>query len=174
MTVEQQIGQAVSTAIRNSVFLARESKEDVFALHARAAMSALAPFVDELERFREHSITLNTIGWKLAVALGDVPEGADQTTGNPIEQAERLIGQRDDALRTVQALMAERPEICTCPGMPHDPVTDCPVHPEQLVERWAADPSTSDTGYRGVNTVATELANPPDASNGSNQETATT
>jgi len=48
---------------------------------------------EELERFREHSVTLNSVGWRMAVALGDVPEGADRVEGNPLEQVDRLIAE---------------------------------------------------------------------------------
>jgi hypothetical protein len=56
------------------------------------------------DRLREHSVTLNSIGWKMATALGDVLEGAEQVRGNPVEQADRLIAERDEAWR----LLAER------------------------------------------------------------------
>ena len=48
---------------------------------------------EELERFREHSVTLNSVGRRMAVALGDVPEGADRVEGNPLEQVDRLIAE---------------------------------------------------------------------------------
>lgn len=50
----------------------------------------IAAITAERDQFREHSITLNTISWKIAEALGQVPEGADHIEGNPIEQAREL------------------------------------------------------------------------------------
>lgn len=55
----------------------------------------LADYIDALtadrDRLREHSVTLNTVTWKIAEALGDVPPGADQITGDPIERADRIV-----------------------------------------------------------------------------------
>nr|MDT0658069.1 hypothetical protein [Micromonospora sp. DSM 115978] len=50
--------------------------------------------VAEMERLRAHSITLNSIAWSIAVALGDVPDGATQITGDPVKQTARLIADR--------------------------------------------------------------------------------
>lgn len=33
---------------------------------------------DDLEKFRQHSILLNQVAWKISQALGDVPEGATE------------------------------------------------------------------------------------------------
>jgi len=79
---------------------------DVYRSDARAAVDALARAgrlrdattcdetrTEELERFRQHSVTLNSVGWRMAVALGDVPEGADRVEGNPLEQVDRLIAE---------------------------------------------------------------------------------
>ncbi len=69
----------------------------------RAAEQLLA----EVERLREHSVTLNTVGFKLAEALGDVPDGQDWTVGNPVEQAERLIKAKAEALAEAERLRGE-------------------------------------------------------------------
>lgn len=47
----------------------------------------------EVEQLRKHSITLNSISWRIAAALGDVPDGADSIEGDPSEQADRLIAE---------------------------------------------------------------------------------
>jgi uncharacterized coiled-coil DUF342 family protein len=58
----------------------------------------------ERDRLREHSITLNTITWDIATALGDVPEGADTIRGRPTERAHRLIAE-------VEQLRDERDQV---------------------------------------------------------------
>ena len=47
----------------------------------------------EVERLRVHSTTLNSVAWKIASAIGDVPNGADQITGNAEDLADRLIAE---------------------------------------------------------------------------------
>ncbi len=47
----------------------------------------------EVDRLIEHSQMLNTIGWRIATTLGDVPEGAEQIEGKPVDQADRLIAE---------------------------------------------------------------------------------
>jgi hypothetical protein len=34
--------------------------------------------MDDLEKFRQHSILLNQVAWKISKALGDIPEGVDK------------------------------------------------------------------------------------------------
>jgi hypothetical protein len=51
------------------------------------------------DRLRGHSTTLNTIAWKIATVLGDVPEGAEAIQGNAVEQADRLIAELATARR---------------------------------------------------------------------------
>jgi hypothetical protein len=86
----------------------------------------------QVARYREHSTTLNTVAYKLAEAVGDIPHGQLWSEGNPVELAERLIakcdklwndcalaeserdearaelavvtGERDDALLTIQSM----------------------------------------------------------------------
>lgn len=59
----------------------------------------------ERDRYREHSIALNTIAWRIASALGDVPAGADRITGDPVEQADRLIAELEH-IRTGLTVLA--------------------------------------------------------------------
>jgi hypothetical protein len=47
----------------------------------------------ERERHLEHSVALNTVAWKLAEALGDIPHGQTWAEGNPVEMADRLIAE---------------------------------------------------------------------------------
>jgi hypothetical protein len=62
-----------------------------------AAVNALPALLKECARYREHSTVLNTIAWKIAVALGDVPPGAEQVEGSPVAQAERLVAELEAA-----------------------------------------------------------------------------
>jgi hypothetical protein len=62
-------------------------------LNIGASANDVPPLLAEVQRLREHSITLNSVGWKLAQALGNVPADADQVEGNPIDLAERLIAE---------------------------------------------------------------------------------
>lgn len=62
----------------------------------------------EAERLREHSVVLNTVAFKLAQALGDIPEGQHRGEGDPVELAERLIAERDQLMREGVDAMAER------------------------------------------------------------------
>lgn len=61
------------------------------------AAGLIDKFAAEAEMMRDHAVTLNAVAWKMAVALGDVPEGAERVEGNPVELAERLIAERDAA-----------------------------------------------------------------------------
>ena len=47
----------------------------------------------ERDRYREHSVTLNSIAWRIASALGDVPDGADQIPSDPVGRTDRLIAE---------------------------------------------------------------------------------
>lgn len=99
----------------------------IAALHyARRAVAENAQLRDEHERYRQHSITLNTIGYAIAEALGEAKDGVAH--GNPEDQVRRLIAEletyrRDDQhiidLRpdgwTIQHPMACRPDLFTCP-----------------------------------------------------------
>lgn len=51
----------------------------------------------EVDRLRGHSVTLNAVAFRLAQALGDVPEGQEWAEGDPVELADRLIAERDQA-----------------------------------------------------------------------------
>lgn len=68
------------------------ARMDFIPLSVREHFDHYVPtMVAEIERLRAHSTTLNTLSWKIATALGDVPEGADRIEGDPVEQTERLI-----------------------------------------------------------------------------------
>lgn len=55
----------------------------------------LAEAQRERDRFRQHSIWLNSIGFNVAEALSRVPEGADAVRGNPVADVQELIRERD-------------------------------------------------------------------------------
>jgi hypothetical protein len=90
---------------------------DVCDFQAREINFISAPLKAEIERlraevanlanisnqYREHSVTLNTVGWRIAQALGDVREGADQVDADPIGQVDRLINDRDEWQGRAQA-----------------------------------------------------------------------
>lgn len=46
----------------------------------------------ERDRYREHSITLNSVSFAMAEALGDVAPGADSAEGHPEALVARLVG----------------------------------------------------------------------------------
>ncbi|HEY6021023.1 MAG TPA: hypothetical protein VIY48_14295 [Candidatus Paceibacterota bacterium] len=48
------------------------------------------------EKWLKHSQLLNQLGWRMAQALGRVPEGATGIEGDPVEMLEALIDQRDN------------------------------------------------------------------------------
>lgn len=98
MSVEQEIGQAVNTAIRDSVFLARESNEDVFQLHARAAIAALQPFIGELERLRTDIAALDADNLKLAHQLGQTAAELQQLRTKADRDHDELRDKRNDLL----------------------------------------------------------------------------
>lgn len=53
----------------------------------------------EIDTFREHSVRLNAIGWRLAEAVGDVGPDDTEVESDPEGRLERLIDERDQ-LRT--------------------------------------------------------------------------
>lgn len=59
-----------------------------------AALRLLGQTCDERDRYRQHSVQLNSIGWRLAQALGQVPDGADAVTGDPERLLAALIAER--------------------------------------------------------------------------------
>lgn len=61
----------------------------------------------EVERLTEHSIFANHISWRIAEAVGDVPEGAESIEGDPDEQLTRLIAERDHLRAGIEALADE-------------------------------------------------------------------
>lgn len=91
------------------------------------AESELKQLRAEHNRYRQHSITLNTIGYAMAEALGEAKDG--RADGNPEDQVRRLIAEleayrRDDRhiidLRpdfswVIQHPMACRPNLFDCP-----------------------------------------------------------
>lgn len=133
------------------------------------AAGLIDKFAAEAELMRDHAVTLNAVAWKIAVALGDVPEGADRVEGNPVEQAGRLIAERDaaraevDQLRPVvaaarkvvndaggkdpwdalaTAVDALGPDAPVCPGDPYCRAGHrCPAHRDAdgVVERVLLD-----------------------------------
>jgi hypothetical protein len=52
----------------------------------------LAEVTAERDKFKAHSITLNTIGWKIADALHELPAGAESAKLDPVDALDRLIG----------------------------------------------------------------------------------
>lgn len=50
---------------------------------------------EQAERWRQHSVTLNRVGWRLAMALGDIPEDAVRHDGDVLADVDRLIAERD-------------------------------------------------------------------------------
>jgi len=77
-----------------------------FIAHARedvpALAAALVAALSERDRFREHSVTLNTVSWRISEALGNVPEGATEVWGDTLPNLEALIQERDEARERVR------------------------------------------------------------------------
>ena len=93
--------------IRNRAGLARTIAHGPNALwRALASADDVPTLLAEVERLREHSITLNTVAFAIAEALGDVPPGTDRIEGNPIEQAQRLIAKVEQQAAIIDAFDA--------------------------------------------------------------------
>lgn len=60
--------------------------------------AAAAELLEERDRFRAHSVMLNTVAWRLAEALGDVgPDDNERESDGDVPAAvDRLTGERDD------------------------------------------------------------------------------
>lgn len=79
-----------------------------FVEDVRALLAAVERLTAERDRFREHSVTLNTVGFRMADALGQVPEGDDAVMGNPVAQASELIEQRNELHERLCVIEGER------------------------------------------------------------------
>lgn len=63
---------------------------------SRELYAELARVTAERDRFREHSITLNSVSWKLAEALGDAVPGAGPVEVNPLDQVARVAAKLNE------------------------------------------------------------------------------
>jgi hypothetical protein len=117
----------------------------------REESAELAAVRQERDRYREHSVTLNTVGYRLAEAL-DGEKGAEQYVGNPVEQAERLIDERDRLRRSNAGLKA------TVDAMddPHPVANLAAVRKERDVA--LAELATVRAALASVDDVAAELS----------------
>lgn len=52
----------------------------------------------ELAKYKEHSVALNSIAWKAAKALGEIPEGVTEIEVSPEQVVDRLIAKAALAL----------------------------------------------------------------------------
>ena len=70
------------------------SRTSVLAARSLAAAGLLVTdeYAAEHERFRQHSIALNSVAWALSDMLGDIPEGAEQHEGptDPMVLVDRI------------------------------------------------------------------------------------
>lgn len=89
----------------------RHLREAVTALLA-GCLFEIKELTAERDRFRVHSVTLNSVAFAMAEALGDVPPGADQVEGDPVEQVARLVDALKLANGTVQRRSAQLHEAC--------------------------------------------------------------
>ena len=64
----------------------------------------IATLQAERDTFREHSTTLNAVGFQVAEALAD-EKGADSYHGDPVRDVTRLIAQRDSLLAAAKAVV---------------------------------------------------------------------
>lgn len=78
----------------------------------------------EVERLTKHSVTANRLSWRIAEAVGDVPEGATAIVGDPDEQLTRLIAERDalavllEGYEDLLAILGEAPPSETVHASP--------------------------------------------------------
>lgn len=72
--------------------------------------TALDQAVAEVERMREHSITLNRIGWRLAEAVGEVEADAEVIEANPDDLLARLLDQQTQAVERLHQTIARQAE----------------------------------------------------------------
>lgn len=63
--------------------------------------------VAQVESWRSHSVILNTVAWKIADALGDIPEGAETHEGDVLEDLDRLIKAFKDCQKNVAIKWAD-------------------------------------------------------------------
>jgi hypothetical protein len=77
----------------DSPYITAGSESEANADFIAACREAVPDLIDDVERLRDHSVTLNSIGWKIAAALGEVPDGADQIAGNAEDLADRLLAE---------------------------------------------------------------------------------
>lgn len=68
----------------------------------RASRDALVAAIAERGRFREHSVILNSVSWRMAELLGLVPDGADEVYGDALDEVEQ-IGTELETLRGIAA-----------------------------------------------------------------------
>jgi hypothetical protein len=79
------------------------TQEALDGIRARARACACPAHTDgtlllaEVDRLREHSATLNRVGWLTAEALGEIPDGATKIEGDALALTRRLIRKADDA-----------------------------------------------------------------------------
>lgn len=96
------------TAAKDAADESKELRAELAKAHAQ-----IKDLEQECDRLTEHSQMLNTIGWRIATVLGDVPEGAEQIEGNPVDQADRLIA---EVVRLRAELPTYRPQMCLACG----------------------------------------------------------
>lgn len=77
----------------------RYETTDPYIQRIDAVLGEVADLRTQRDKFREHSVTLNGIGWRMAEVLGDVPEGADAIHADVGTQLDRLIA-RVEVLET--------------------------------------------------------------------------
>lgn len=61
----------------------------------------------EVERLGRHSVALNSVGWQLAVALGDVADDSASVEAAPADLVARLVADRDQLRAEVKRLRRE-------------------------------------------------------------------
>lgn len=87
------------------------------------------------DRYREHSIWLNSLSWRIAEAVGDVPDGVDNIEGDPNEQLTRLITERDTAIARAERAEADSDQLVTLVGRTTENEWALRAHAEAVAKR---------------------------------------
>lgn len=101
----ERIADVIEEALDEQLHAAEVSEAEAIIWKARKdeVVQDWKTALGERDNFRADSVTLNSIGWKLAQALGDAGPDDTETYGDPEEQLDRLIVERNTLRTQVKA-----------------------------------------------------------------------